>query len=197
MTSRVKAVFVGDTGVGKTCIISRVTRNEFVESQATVGAANVDISIDIDNGKKLNFSIWDTAGQERYRALAPMYFSGAALAFCVYDITRLDSLDALRVFIEMLQQKSPSYIKYVLVGNKTDLENERAISQSQAEQFQLEIGADFFMEVSAKTGNGVSELFTRAAMINDLHTEESYGDLDLKSNEEGDKDAAQRKKCAC
>lgn len=194
MESKVKAVFVGDTGVGKTSIINRITKDEFIEAQATVGAANVEVLIDTGDNRKVNFCVWDTAGQERYRSLAPMYFSGAALAFCVYDITRHDSLDALRVFIDMLQDKAPGYIKYVLVGNKFDLEEDRAVSHNEAEQFQHEIGAEFFIEVSAKSGHAVGDLFLRAALIGGLHKEELYRDLELAIDDSGKRD---EKKCSC
>ncbi|OHS92859.1 Ras-related protein RABF2b [Tritrichomonas foetus] len=174
---KVKAVFVGDAGVGKTCIVNRIANDTYEEgAEATVGAANVTVNIDVDE-RKVEFNIWDTAGQERYRSLTPMYFSGASLAFMVFDVTSEKSFQALDTFYELLQQKSPEYVKYVIVGNKADLASERKVTTKQAEDYSLSIGGDFYIEVSAKTGMGVSELFQRAALIPDLHFEKDYDDV--------------------
>ena len=173
---RVKAVFAGDAGVGKTSIISRIVDNTFVEGEeATVGAANCRVEIDTGENK-VDFNIWDTAGQERYRSLAPMYFSGAALAFLVFDLTSEESLKQVGSFVKLLQARAPEYVKFILVGNKSDLTNERVVSEQEGERCALEIEADFYIEVSAKTGMGVTDLFTRAAMIPNLHFEDELSE---------------------
>ena len=169
---KVKAVFAGDAGVGKTCIIARIVNNSFTEGEeATVGAANCRVEIDTGENK-VDFNIWDTAGQERYRSLAPMYFSGAALAFLVFDLTNHESLNQIGSFVKLLQTRAPDYVKFVLVGNKSDLTVQRVISEQEGERYAQEIEAEFYIEVSAKTGVGVTDLFTRAAMIPGLHFED-------------------------
>ncbi|KAH0789098.1 small GTP-binding protein [Histomonas meleagridis] len=173
---KVKAVFAGDAGVGKTSIISRIVDDTFIEGEeATVGAANCRIEIDTGEGK-VDFNVWDTAGQERYRSLAPMYFAGAALAFLVFDITSEESLKQIGNFVKLLQDRAPDYVKFILIGNKSDLTSERAVSEEEGERYALEIEADFYIEVSAKTGMGITDLFTRAAMIPGLHFESELED---------------------
>eukprot|EP00117_Sycon_ciliatum_P016546 scpid50791/ scgid3516/ Ras-related protein Rab-22A; Rab-14 len=87
MAREVKLCLLGDTGVGKTCLVLRFVTNTFNEnSECTVGASFMTKSMVVDN-KTIKFHIWDTAGQERYRGLAPMYYRGAAAAILVYDIT--------------------------------------------------------------------------------------------------------------
>ena len=168
---KLKTVIVGEASVGKTCIVNRIMNDEFHEGlEATVGAANASVVIKTED-IEVEFNIWDTAGQERYRSLTPMYFSGAALAFLVYDVTSRKSFDALDTFYEMLVSKSPEYVKLVLIGNKADLANERTVTAKEGEDYAMSIGAEFYIECSAKTGLAVRELFERAANIPDLHFE--------------------------
>lgn len=182
--SRLKAVFVGEASVGKTCIVNRIAHDDFNENaEATVGAANVTVQINTGE-QNVEFNIWDTAGQERYRSLAPMYFSGAALAFLVFDVTSEKSFRALDTFYELLVQKSPEYVKFVVIGNKADLANEREVQAKQGDDYAMSIGAEFYIETSAKTGLGVKELFERAAMIPDLHFEKDYYSGEINANAE-------------
>lgn len=186
---RVKAVFAGDAAVGKTCIIKRILSNEFSETaEATVGAANCKVEIDTGE-QKVIFNIWDTAGQEKYRSLAPMYFSGASVAFLVFDLTNTETLNQIDGFVKSLQSRAPEYVKIFLVGNKADLVNERQVSEEDGERYAREIDAEFYYEVSAKTGMGVNDLFMRVAMVPDLHFED-----DMSSEIEAE-EANSNKKC--
>ena len=192
---KVKAVFVGDAGVGKTCIVNRIANDRYDEgADATVGAANVTVNIEVDE-RKVEFNIWDTAGQERYRSLTPMYFTGAALAFLVFDVTSEKSFSALDDFFKLLQQKSPEYVKYIVVGNKADLASDRKVTPQAAEDYAMSIGADFYIDVSAKTGMGVSELFQRAAMIPDLHFEKEFNDVVIPETGSSSKSSGKKDCC--
>ena len=95
----VKAVLLGESGVGKTCIISRYTNNTFEDNiMSTTGAsyAGKTMAFDEFQGKSIKFEIWDTAGQEKYRALTKIFYKDAGVAILVYDITRKESFDEIK-----------------------------------------------------------------------------------------------------
>jgi small GTP-binding protein len=164
---RTKAVFAGEAGVGKTCIIERAAHDCFkTNSFATVGATNASVRVltTVDGkDRAVTFNIWDTAGQEKYRSLTPMYFSGAHVAILVFDITQKDSLQSLHEFYDLLQQRAPEDCLYALVGNKSDLADRRQVPPDLAEQFRLQIGADYYFETSALSGIGIREMFEKLA----------------------------------
>jgi small GTP-binding protein len=164
---KVKTVFAGETGVGKTCIIERAAHNKFhASSFSTVGATNATISVRTQlggNDATVIFNIWDTAGQEKYRSLAPMYFSGAHLAVLVFDVTQSQTFTVLREFVDLMHQRAPNDCMYILVGNKIDLADQRQISSKEAEEYRLQIGAEFYFETSALKGSGIKEMFQKIA----------------------------------
>lgn len=176
MSKKVKTVLVGDAGVGKTCIAERISHNSFNDNTfATVGAANLTVSIPSSRGD-VTFNIWDTAGQERYRSLAPMYFTAAYCAILVFDITSKESFQTLDTFYENLQYRAPNECIYVLVGNKSDLANQRQVEKDLATDYSHKIGAVIYTETSALTGDGIKELFTQIAECPDLHFEPDVSD---------------------
>jgi small GTP-binding protein len=199
---RVKAVFAGEAGVGKTCIIERAAHGGFKSNSfATVGATNacVHVSCTID-GKDttITFNIWDTAGQEKYRSLTPMYFSGAHVAILVFDLTQKDSLQSLHEFYDLLQQRAPEDCLYVLVGNKSDLADRRQVPPDLADQFRLQIGADFYFETSALSGDGIKDMFEKLARAPGLVFEPEEPDYLGIVEEQAPAPGEQKKKpCAC
>ena len=161
-----KIVLVGDTQVGKTCVLARLINREFKQnSQATVGAAFQNYFLQTATGS-VQLQIWDTAGQEQYRSLAPMYYRAASVAIVFFDVTNLKSYQALQDWIDELAEKAPAQLHIVVVGNKVDLED-RIVSKKDAENFALSHGAAFYMETSAKTGQGINELFQKVAKLQD------------------------------
>lgn len=197
---KVKTVLVGDAGVGKTCIAERVSRDVFNDNTyATVGAANLSVTIATERAGEVCFNIWDTAGQEKYRSLAPMYFAGAHLAILVFDLTSRQSFDTLNEFYDILTQRAPEDCVYVLVGNKLDLVQEdslsRQVTESQAQEYADKIGVTYYIETSARTGKNVKELFEKAANSGALHYEdESPGYVTEFTEESGEK---KKKDCNC
>ena len=172
-----KVVLVGDAGVGKTCICERLTKDSFLDSTApTIGAANFTVKIPTEKGN-IEFNIWDTAGQEKYRSLAPMYFAGSQAAILVFDLTSEQSLSALDSFYDILLQRAPADCVYVLVGNKCDKTTERVVTRERAESYQSKFGAVFYIETSALTGEGVSDLFAQLATTSQLSLIEDDPDL--------------------
>ena len=158
-----KVVLVGDTQVGKTCILGRLTSGQFrASSPATVGAAFQNHVITTNKGA-VSMQIWDTAGQEKYRSLAPMYYRSAQVAILFFDLTNRQSFLDLDQWANELEEKTTGEIKTFLVGNKCDLEDERQVSKEEAQEFSFQHGAIEYVETSAKTGDGVVDLFTKVA----------------------------------
>lgn len=161
-TFHFKLVLLGDSSVGKSCLVVRFAKNEFFEYQEpTIGAAFMTQSVQIPDAV-VRFEIWDTAGAERYRSLAPMYYRGASAAVIVYDISNRDSFDGAQVWVsELLSVHSPD-ILIALAGNKSDLEQIRQVDTDIAKAYADSHNILFF-ETSAKTGHNVFELFREIA----------------------------------
>lgn len=121
----VKLVLLGDTGVGKSSLVLRFVTNNFKPfSESTIGASFMSKMI-IVSGQTIKYQIWDTAGQEKYHSLAPMYYRGAAAAIIVYDITRKNTFNTLKKWVQELRTQGPDNISIAIAGNKADLEEKR------------------------------------------------------------------------
>eukprot|EP01105_Mastigella_eilhardi_P022737 TRINITY_DN5649_c0_g2_i1.p1 TRINITY_DN5649_c0_g2~~TRINITY_DN5649_c0_g2_i1.p1 ORF type:complete len:237 (+),score=74.89 TRINITY_DN5649_c0_g2_i1:93-803(+) len=159
-----KYIIIGDAGVGKSCLLLRFTDETFsVEHNATVGVEFGTSTVEI-NEKNIKLQIWDTAGQEIFRSVARSYYRGSAGALLVYDITRRQTFNALSQWLDDARQHSNNNMVVMLVGNKTDMEKERAVSKEEGEQFARENGL-LFRECSAKTADGVHEAFMETAKL--------------------------------
>ncbi|XP_042377987.1 ras-related protein RABF1-like isoform X2 [Zingiber officinale] len=160
---RVKLVLLGDSGVGKSCIVLRFVRGQFdSNSKVTVGASFLSQTLALQDSTMVKFEIWDTAGQERYASLAPLYYRGAAVAVVVYDITSEETFRKAKYWVKELQKHASPGIVMALVGNKADLEENRALSSEDAMEY-AEGNGMFFIETSAKTSNNINELFQEIA----------------------------------
>ena len=128
-------VLIGDSGVGKSNLLSRFTRNEFnLDSKSTIGVEFATRSIQVDT-KTIKAQIWDTAGQERYRAITSAYYRGAVGALLVYDISKHQTYDNVTRWLKELRDHADSNIVIMLVGNKSDLRHLRAVPTEEAKQF--------------------------------------------------------------
>jgi len=155
-----KVVLIGDSGVGKSNLLSRFTRNEFnLESKSTIGVEFATRSIRCD-GKTIKAQIWDTAGQERYRAITSAYYRGAVGALLVYDISKSVSYDNVERWLNELRDHADSNIVIMLVGNKSDLRHLRAVQTDQAAAFAEKHGLSF-IETSALDSTNVEQAFQR------------------------------------
>ncbi|KAH0786582.1 small GTP-binding protein [Histomonas meleagridis] len=166
-----KTILIGESGVGKTCILNRALKRTFdIDTSSTIGASNIDFSFENSEGNTIRFCIWDTAGQEYFRTLVPLYFKGASIAIIVFDISDELSFDKLDEWDQMLKEKAPEKVLKVLVGNKIDLGDHRKIPFQRALEYSQMIGAVTYLETSALTGEGVVELFQFIANECDLDT---------------------------
>ncbi|KAG2677775.1 hypothetical protein I3760_12G112300 [Carya illinoinensis] len=155
-----KVVLIGDSGVGKSNLLSRFTRNEFNnDSKSTIGVEFATRSVRVDD-KIVKAQIWDTAGQERYRAITSAYYRGAVGAFLVYDATRHLTFENVERWLKELRDHTDSNIVIMLVGNKADLRHLRAVSAEDATAF-AERERTFFMETSALESLNVENAFTQ------------------------------------
>lgn len=151
-------VLIGDSGVGKSNLLSRFTRNEFnLESKTTIGVEFATKSIQVD-GKTIKAQIWDTAGQERYRAITSAYYRGAVGALLVYDISKHVTFENVERWLKELRDHAEPNIVVMLVGNKSDLRHRRAVPTEDAMLF-AENNNLAFIETSALDATGVEEAF--------------------------------------
>ncbi|TYG82160.1 hypothetical protein ES288_D01G065300v1 [Gossypium darwinii] len=154
-----KLVLIGDSGVGKSNLLSRFTKNEFnLESKSTIGVEFATRSIRVDD-KVVKAQIWDTAGQERYRAITSAYYRGAVGALLVYDVTRHITFENVERWLKELRDHTDSNIVIMLVGNKADLRHLRAVSTEEAKAF-AEREKTYSMETSALESLNVENAFT-------------------------------------
>ena len=155
-----KIVVLGNSSVGKTCIVNRFSEDTFEEGiQPTIGANFVTKKLLMDDCY-YKFEVWDTAGQEKYRSLAPMYYKGAAAALVVYDISLPGSLESARDWIKELHDNAPPSCVIALVGNKSDLN--RVVTKEAANHLAQKFSL-IHIEVSAKTGENIQEAFLSIA----------------------------------
>lgn len=153
-----KVVLIGDSGVGKSNLLSRFTRNEFtLESKSTIGVEFATRSIQTE-GKTIKAQIWDTAGQERYRAITSAYYRGAVGALLVYDIAKHASYENVERWLKELRDHANANIVVMLVGNKCDLRHLRAVPTAEAQGFSEKQSLSF-IETSALDSTNVELAF--------------------------------------
>ncbi|EAA65753.1 hypothetical protein AN0347.2 [Aspergillus nidulans FGSC A4] len=158
LTFLFKVVLIGDSGTGKSNLLSRFTRNEFnLDSKSTIGVEFATRSIQVDS-KTIKAQIWDTAGQERYRAITSAYYRGAVGALLVYDISKHQTYDNVNRWLKELRDHADSNIVIMLVGNKSDLRHLRAVPTEEAKQFASENNLSF-IETSALDASNVELAF--------------------------------------
>ena len=157
-TPKYKLIFLGDQNVGKSSILNRFLNDTFVEEyQATIGLDFQSKNVQIEN-QDIHLLLYDTAGEEKFRSLIPMYTRDANIILLVYDITNKESFNNLSLWLKDLTNINFDEVIFCIVGNKIDLSDKRVVEKEEGEKFGEE--HDFiFQEVSAKTGEGFSELF--------------------------------------
>ncbi|KAI3463056.1 hypothetical protein Pfo_019719 [Paulownia fortunei] len=157
-----KYIIIGDTGVGKSCLLLQFTDKRFQPvHDLTIGVEFGARMVTID-GRPIKLQIWDTAGQESFRSITRSYYRGAAGALLVYDITRRETFNHLASWLEDARQHANPNMTIMLVGNKSDLAHRRAVSKEEGEQFAKENGL-LFLEASARTAQNVEEAFAKTS----------------------------------
>ncbi|KAH9325426.1 hypothetical protein KI387_005604, partial [Taxus chinensis] len=155
----IKLLLIGDSGVGKSCLLLRFSDDSFTTSFITTIGIDFKIrTVELD-GKRIKLQIWDTAGQERFRTITTAYYRGAMGIILVYDVTDESSFNNIRNWIRNIEQHASESVNKILVGNKADMdESKRAVPTARGQALANEFGMKFF-ETSAKTNFNVEEVF--------------------------------------
>ena len=160
-----KIIVIGDSGVGKSCLTTQAVRNNFEEFYtATIGFEFLTFNMKINN-RVLKLQIWDTCGQEVYKSLISNFYRNSSLALILYAINNIDSFKHAETWLHDLKAQANPNVKVFLVGNKSDLEDERKVSKEEGERFKEEKNLDRFFETSAKTGENARYALLEAAKM--------------------------------
>ena len=159
MGEQVKIIMLGNSGAGKTCIINRLVSNKFESNTiSTTAAAMSPLTVKIpETNAQIRCQIWDTAGQEEYRSIASMYYKDAKATIVVFDLTKKDSFEGAKWWIQDLKEKKGEDIVIILTGNKADLIEEQTVDLDKARDFADSIGVPFVI-VSAKEDMNMKEI---------------------------------------
>jgi Ras-related protein Rab-6A len=161
--AKYKLVFLGDQSVGKTSIITRFMYDNFDRHyQATIGIDFLSKTMYLED-RTVRLQLWDTAGQERFRSLIPSYIRDSSVAVVVYDVSNRASFVNTTKWVEDVRAERGTDVVICLVGNKTDLGNDkRQVSTEEGEEKAKKDNL-LFVEVSAKAGYNVKSLFRKLA----------------------------------
>eukprot|EP00055_Hartaetosiga_balthica_P017435 m.117011 g.117011 ORF g.117011 m.117011 type:complete len:206 (-) comp9315_c6_seq1:41-658(-) len=193
-----KLVFLGEQSVGKTSLITRFMYDSFDNTyQATIGIDFLSKTMYLED-RTVRLQLWDTAGQERFRSLIPSYIRDSSVAVVVYDITSRPSFQQTSKWIDDVRAERGQDVIIMLVGNKTDLADNRQVSRDEGERKAKELNV-MFIETSAKAGHHVKELFRRVAAalpgMDVTPKQEEKELIDVKLTETNEK--PQQDQCSC
>ena len=154
-----KILLLGDSSVGKTCILTRYADNTFHEEHmATVGLDFKEKNVNLDNGKTIKVQIWDTAGQDRFKSITKNYYKGAHGIILIYDVTKRKTFDNLKNWIDTIKEEVSDKVSVILVGNKIDNIDNRVVTTQEGQGIANEYNLQFY-ETSAKTGDNIDIAF--------------------------------------
>eukprot|EP01135_Chromosphaera_perkinsii_P007098 Nk52_evm1s692 gene=Nk52_evmTU1s692 len=157
-----KLLLIGDSGVGKTNILTRFAENKFADNYITTIGVDFKVkTVEID-GNPVKLQIWDTAGQERFRTITTTYYRGTHGVMVVYDVTNGDSFSNVKLWLSELKKNCDSSV--ILVGNKDDDKSMKVVDSETALGFAQSLGIDLF-ETSAKQNTNISEAFKHLAQL--------------------------------
>ena len=167
---------MGDAGVGKSSIILRYTKNEF--NSQMVSSIGVDFKAKdiIVNNKKVKLQLWDTAGHERFRTITTSYYRGAHGIATVFDLTNRESFEHVEKWLEEINKYAKENVMRFLIGNKSDLVNERQVSYEEVRALANKLNI-YYVETSAKNNVNISDFFQIA-------TKEYLNKYDFKKDKE-------------
>lgn len=157
-----RIILIGDSGVGKSCIILRYLQNTFKEKLPCTAGVELAMKILNIEGDEIRLQIWDTAGQERYRNVTKSFFKQAVGIFLVFDLTHRESFNNLGEWCHLIEENAPEDTVITVLGNKNDLKKERVIKNEEINEFILIRNMNYY-EVSAKNNTNIDEAFLELA----------------------------------
>jgi len=154
----VKILMLGESGVGKSSLLTRFSDDKFMTNFITTLGVEYKFRIETINSKKTLIQIWDTAGQEQFRTITPVYYRKVDGVVMVYDITDQNSFESVNYWMKNLSDYADQNIKIILVGNKQDMQDKRIVAKEEGEKIATKFKIKF-MEASAKNKTNVNEIF--------------------------------------
>ena len=161
-----KVILVGDSGVGKTCLLSMYVKGVCGPTIPTIAVEFCTKEIELNNGTKVKVQLWDTAGQERFKSLAMTYYRKAYGILLLFDVTKRSSFISCKNYLEEVRLNSDKNCVIYLIGNKIDLSNQRQITKLEAENFAQKENV-VYLETSALKNMNVYDVFT--SLLNDIY----------------------------
>ena len=198
-----KIIFIGDSGVGKSCLTSKAVKNNFEEYyQATVGFEFLTFNMKIDK-TVIKLQIWDTCGQEIYKSLISNFYRNSSLAIIVYSIDSRESFEHAEAWLNELKSQAHPDVRIFLVGNKADLEESRQVFKEEGIKYKNEKNLDVFMETSAKTGYNARNVLIEATKVlykdflkyREIEEKNKVNKKEENQKLDKDKERKQKKKC--
>ncbi len=175
-----KILTIGESAVGKTCILLRFTDNKFLKTHLTTIGIDYKSKVIKVNNFSVKLKIWDTAGQERFRNITQQYYKGADGILLVYDVTERNSFEKVREWMKQIQQNTnKEKIGIILVGNKCDLD-ERQVSTEEGQNLAREFGILFY-EASAYKDININETFE--SLVGEIISKKEPEDSNVKKND--------------
>lgn len=157
-----KLLLIGDSGVGKSCLLLRFADDTFTESYISTIGVDFKIRTVEQDGKVIKLQIWDTAGQERFRTITSSYYRGAHGIIVVYDVTDMSSFNNVKTWMNEIDRFASEGVNKLLVGNKCDMVSKKAVDYDTAKQYAESLGIPF-LETSAKNSHNVEQAFLTMA----------------------------------
>jgi Ras-related protein Rab-10 len=163
-----KLLLIGDSGVGKTCVLFRFSDDTF--NTTFISTIGIDFKIKTVElqGKKIKLQIWDTAGQERFHTITTSYYRGANGILLVYDITNPKSFDNISKWLRNINEHASEDVERMLIGNKCDMDDKRLISEERGRGVAEENGIKFF-ETSAKDNINIEQAFITVSSNTEIY----------------------------
>ena len=175
----IKVALIGESSVGKTCIINKFCKNVFSQEVDSTLGANYSQKKVVRNGQKIRLDLWDTAGEEKYRAIGRHFYKEAYIVCLVYDITNKESFESIKtIWYPELKEYGEEYKILALIGNKLDLYLEEKVTEEEGQNYAKELNA-VFKRTSALEGVGLEELFNE---LMDKYLNEIKNDIQKKED---------------